>query len=391
MTQPPPCRLTDPELHATGDPHPLWAWMREHAPVYWNPPGELPGFWSVTRYDDVRNVYRNPRCFSSAHGVLLRPNKYGDDPGGGLTLALTDPPRHRELRALLLGSFSKRSAQELQSIMLATVRAVVARALQAGECDFAHDVAAYSSISLICRLLGSPASDHERVFRWTGEAFAAGKPLTAHQQLIGYFIDLMYERIEEPRHDAMTSLALGTVEGELLTEKEILLNVENLVGATENAGLSIASGMLAFLERPAQWERLRDNRDLLGTAVEEVLRWTSSATHSMRTVAESTKLRDRSLAVGDRVVLWLPSANRDDAVFADPHRFDVARQPNRHLAMGSGDHLCIGSILARAQMRMLFNELLDATAGIEQCGPAVPVRSIAVSGPKHLPVRMIAA
>lgn len=386
-----PMLLLDPELHATGDPHEVWAWMRAHAPVYRHPPTELPGFWSVTRYRDVRDVYRDPGTFSSTHGVLLRPQDLGEDPGGGMTLALTDPPRHKALRSLVAARFSERAARALGGFMERVFRRVIARAVEQGECDFAHDVAARSASYLISRLMGVDEDDYDDVFAWTGESFHAGRPLTAHQDFMRYYIDLMYRRMEEPAADVMSMFVDGSLDGELLSEKEILLNVEHLVGATENAGLSMATGMLAFLEHPEQWDRLRRDPSLMASALEEVLRWASSATHSMRTATRDAEICGQRIEPGDRVVVWIPSANRDDRVFADPFRFDIGRKPNRHLALGVGEHVCIGGSMARTQMRVLLTVLLDMGAHLELRGPVVPLRSLAVNGPEQMPVTITVA
>ncbi|MEU7935779.1 cytochrome P450 [Microbispora bryophytorum] len=382
--------LTDPGLHATGDPHAVWRWMRAEAPVCWHPPAEMPGFWSLTRHEDVRAVYRDPATFSSARGVLLRPVRLGDDPGGGLTLALSDPPRHKRLRSLMAEWFSTRGVRRLEEHIRSATSAVLARAAETGECDFVHHVAGRLSISVICHIIGVPAEDHEDLFRWTNEAFEAHTSLAAHQRFMAYFIDLMDRREAEPADDLMSALVHGEVDGEPLTEEEILLNCENLVGATENGRLALAGGMLAFLEHPDQWRLLRENRELLPGAGEEILRWTSSATHSMRTATRHTVVRGQEIRAGDRVVLWLPSANRDENVFAEPYRFDITRTPNRHIALAAGEHVCIGGTLARAEMRILFSEILDTVRGIEQTGPAVRLRSIAVTGAQSIPVRIAA-
>jgi cytochrome P450 len=385
-----PALLADPEFHATGEPHAVWRWMREHAPVHWHPEAELPGFWSVTRHADVRAVYGEPGVFSSAHGVLLRRVDRGADPGGGLTLALTDPPRHRRMRALIAGHFSMRAALASEEVIRADVRETLDDALEQEAVDFAQDVAARLSIALICRLLGIPHSDFLMVYRWTHEAYDAQVPLTMHLPIMRYFIDLMEARLAVAENDAASMLAHGDVDGERLSETELLLNFENLVGATENAGLSMATGMQAFLEHPAEWRRLKEDRALLPTAVEEVLRWASSATHSMRTATQAFVLGSQPIGVGDRVVLWLPSANRDESAFARPETFDIGRRPNRHLALGFGEHVCIGGSMARVQLRILLSELVDTVAEIEQAGAVVPLRSVAVNGPAHLPVRMSA-
>ncbi|MGO4747961.1 cytochrome P450, partial [Streptomyces sp. 2MCAF27] len=334
-----PADVVDPELHASGEVHRLWRWMRQHAPVHWHEPGDLPGFWSLTRYDDIRQVYQNPAVFSSAQGVLLRPTDLGEDPGSGLTMALTDPPRHRALREQVADRFSERCARSLAGEMRAEIRSVVTRAVESGSCDVVHDIGARLSSHNIGRLLGVAPEDRERLLTWTTEAFESGKPLTSHLELMRCFIDMMYARMEKPADDAMGMLVDNEVQGELLTETEILLSCENLVGAAENAGLSMASGILALAAHPQAWQRLVRERDgeLVRTAAEEVLRWTSSATHSMRTATADTVVQDRRIAAGDRVVLWIPSANRDESVFPEPERFDLGRRPNRHLALGTGE------------------------------------------------------
>jgi cytochrome P450 len=388
MTAPAVTSLVDPDLHATGDPHAMWQWMREHSPVTWHPPTDLPAFWSLTRYDDIRAAYRDPKTFSSARGVLLRPTEFGDDPAGGMTLALTDPPRHKQLRGIVADWFTARSVRWLEDAMQTAVRSVLARAASMGEFDFVHDVAGRLSIYIIGHIMGVPEEDHERVFQWTNEAFEAHVSLAAHQDLMRYFIDLMYQRMTAPTDDLVSSLVGGTIDGELLTEEEILLNCENLVGATENGRLALAGGMQAFLEYPGEWQRLQADRSLLASAGEEILRWTSSATHSMRSVTAPVVVGGQSIAAGEWVVLWVPSANRDASVFVDPYRFDVGRTPNRHLALGGGEHFCLGSTLARAQLRLLFSSLLDF-GRFELAGDAVRVRSLAVGGPAVLPMRFL--
>ncbi|MFI9525715.1 cytochrome P450 [Micromonospora rosaria] len=385
---PRPELLVEADLHAHGDPHGIWRWLRRHAPVHRHPAGELPAFWSLTRYADVRAVYRDPETFSSRHGVLLRPVALGEDPGGGMTLALTDPPRHKQLRAVVADWFTTRAVRSLEGTIRTCVRDVLARAYEQGRCDFVHDVAGRLSMHVIGTIMGVPERDHENLFRWTNEAFEAGVSLAAHHELMRYFIDLMERRIAEPTDDLVSMMAGGTLGDDLLTEEEILLNCENIIGATENGRLAVAGGMAAFLTHPDQWERLRTDRDLLPGAIEEILRWTSSATHSMRTATRDCEVAGQRIAAGDRVVLWVPSANRDERVFADPYRFDVGRSPNRHLALGIGEHVCIGGTLARTQLRILLTELLDTAGRIEPAGPVHRVRSIAVAGPEHLPLHI---
>ncbi|MEU8708326.1 cytochrome P450 [Streptomyces sp. NPDC048565] len=382
-----PALLTDPGLHACGDPHAVWQWMRAHAPVHRHEAAELPAFWSLTRHEDIRSVYRDAAAFSSARGVLLRA---GDDPGGGMTLALTDAPRHKQLRGLMADWFNTRAVRGLEVYIRAATRRVLGRAVQLGTCDFADDVAGRLSLSVICHILGIPERDHENLYRWTNEAFEAHTSLVSHPMLVEYFMELLYRRMEEPTDDLVSALVNGTVDGELLTEEEAVFNCENLIGATENGRLALIGGMQAFLEHPGQWQRLAADRSLMPGTIEEILRWTSSATHSMRVATRSVEIRGTRIEAGDRIALWLPSANRDEDVFTDPYRFDITRSPNRHISLAAGEHFCIGSTLARAEMRVLFTELLDTVSRIEQSGPVRRLRSIEVGGPETLPVRLTA-
>ena len=242
-----PDLLVDADWHVTGEPYALWRWMRENAPVHRHPATDLPPFWSVTRHADVRAVYADITTFSSTRGVLLRAAEYGDDPGGGLTLALTDPPRHRQVRALIADQFTPRCARAISNDLRADVRSALARAADQGECDFAHDVAVRLSTLLICRLMGIPMEHFETLFQWTTEAFAAGKPLAAHLSTMQYLIDLIYSRVNTPTNDIASWLTYGLIDGEELSETEILLNFENLIGATENATLSMAGGVYAMV------------------------------------------------------------------------------------------------------------------------------------------------
>ncbi|HZM83909.1 MAG TPA: cytochrome P450 [Candidatus Limnocylindrales bacterium] len=382
----------DPALYSHGDPFEQWRWLRANEPVYWHPPTELPGFWALTRYEDVRAAYRDTETFSSAHGILLRPADHGADPGGGRTLALTDLPRHRQLRTLVDEWFAVRSVRALEAEMKEIAQSVVDRALERGSCDFVADIAARIPLYVICKMMGVPDSDWEHLYNLTSQAFAAGDPLTrrfAHLDILGYFETLQAVKAVNPTNDLVSVLATGHVFGERLSAEDVILNCDNLlVGGTENTRIAAAGGMLAFLQHPDQWQALTEEPALLPTAVEEVLRWTSTATHIMRTALRPRQIRGRNIAIGERVVLWLPSANRDETVFDNPDRFDVARQPNRHLALGFGEHFCLGSMLARVELKLLYGELLARSVHIELGGEPKLLDSIVVNGPECLPVKL---
>jgi cytochrome P450 len=386
--------LADPDLYAHGDPHAVWRWLREHDPVHWHPPsGVFPGYWVLTKYDNVQAVYRNPATFSSAGGILLRPGAFGDDPGGGRTLALTDPPRHRKLRALVDDWFAPRSIRLLDAEMQAIAHDVVTRALERERCDFVTEIAARVPLYVICKMIGVPRDDWERLFSLANTSFGADDPVerrAAHLDILQFFEDLVAARAKSPADDLVSVLVTAEIDGRQLTADEMILNCDNLlVGGTENSRIAASGGMLAFLQHPDQWKALPADPELLHSAVEEVLRWTSSATHIMRTAVVPATIRGRRIKAGDRVTLWNPSANRDESVFDDPDCFSVHRKPNRHIALGTGEHFCLGGTLARAEMRLLYEELLLNTERVELDGTPEMLSSIIVNGPERLPVRLI--
>jgi cytochrome P450 len=386
--------LVDPALYSEGDPYEVWRWLRINDPVRWHPPTDFPGFWVLTKYEDVRAVYRDPAAFSSAGGILLRPESDGADPGGGRTMALTDPPRHRQLRSLVDEWFAVRAVRGLEPELRSVAHQVVAEAIEHERVDFVSDVAARIPLYVICSMMGVPRTDWEYIFELTSQAFSAtdiSLQRDAHMNILLYFTDLADARALKPLDDLVSVLANAEIEGSKLTPDELILFCDNLlVGGTENTRIAAAGGMLAFIQNPAQWHLLAGQAELMASAVEEVLRWTSTATHIVRTATKAVVIRGREIAVGDRVTLWNPSANRDEEIFADPDRFDVRRQPNRHLALGAGEHFCLGSILARAELRLLYSELLEHAEVVEPDGTPVRLGSIVVNGLESLPVRMIA-
>ncbi|MEU0562526.1 cytochrome P450 [Dactylosporangium sp. NPDC006015] len=389
----PRINLVDPGLYCDGDPFVQWRWLRENDPVHLHEATDYPAFWALTKYDDVKAVFRDAETFSSARGILLRPSGHGADPGGGRTLALTDPPRHRQLRGLVDEWFTVRSVRAIEAKMREVAGSVIDLAVEREQCDFVEDIAARIPLYMICSMMGVPQADWEKLFRLSREAFGAGDAMTrrfAHMDIMGHFQNLAAEKAANPGDDLVSVLVAGRIDGERLSEEEILLNCDNLfVGGAENTRIAASGGMLAFMEHPQQWRLLVDDPGLLPTAVDEVLRWTSTPTHIMRTATRPVEIRGRQIAAGDLVTLWLPSANRDEDVFDDPDRFDVRRQPNRHLALGFGEHFCVGSVLARVEIRFLYQEIIERKLDVEAAGEPVPLDSIVVNGPKSLPVRLV--
>jgi cytochrome P450 len=307
-------------------------------------------------------------------------------------MALTDPPRHRQLRALVDEWFTVRAVRGIEEQLRVVAQQVISEAIARESVDFVREVAARMPLYVICQMMGVAKSDWSYIFELTSQAFSAtdiAAQRDAHMNIILYFSELADKRAVEPEDDLVSVLASAEVAGEKLTPDELVLYCDNLlVGGTENTRIAAAGGMMAFIEHRDQWEMLAGNPELMPTAIEEVLRWTSTATHIVRTATTPVVIRDRQIAAGERVTLWNPSANRDEEVFTDPDRFDIRRQPNRHLALGAGEHFCLGSTLARAELRLLYTELLRQADVVELDGTPVRLGSIVVNGLESLPVRL---
>ncbi|MEU6201824.1 cytochrome P450 [Streptomyces sp. NPDC047061] len=386
--------LTDGGTYRSGNPFGVWRWMREHHPVLRHDAGEFGTAWSVTRYADVKEVLRRADVFSSAAGTLLRPVAQGTDPGGDRTLALSDAPRHTELRGVLADWFTPRRLRARADSLDEAARAAVTDAVEKGETDFVTGVAAKLPLAVMWTLLGIPHPDRAMLTHWCLDAFCADTAVartTAHLEILGYFGDLAAERRARPAEDLVSVLARARTGGRPLPLEDTVLNCDNLlVGGTENVRLTLAGGVQALMAHPDQWATLRrDPGRIPPTAIEEILRWTSSATHLVRTATHDTRLGNRTIGRGERLVLWLPSANRDSAEFRDPDAFDLTRTPNRHIAFGAGPHHCIGVQLARAQLRAVLGQLSRAVRRIEPCGPAERLESVIVNGFRSLPVRLL--
>lgn len=393
---PPDIDLVDPQLYATGDPHAIWRWLRRNAPVYWHEPSRgMPGFWALSTYHDIVSVLGDPEVFSSEQGILLRLAGHGPDPGGGRTLALTDPPRHRKLRSVIRSWFVERAVRRLNPTIRTVTRTLLDNAVEKGVVDFVDDVAARLPLYVVCRLMGIPDEDREHVFGVASRVFTSPDPKErrwSHVQLMEYMLALAERKRREPGDDIVSLLATAEVDGRPLTESELLLNCDGvIVGGTENVRIAASAGVLQFLRNPAQWHALRGDPRSVPSAVEEVLRWTSTPTHLLRTTRAEVTIGQATIGAGERVTLWLPSANWDENVFVEPDRFDIHRTPNRHLTFGTGEHFCLGGLIARAELQILYGEMAMRFDGIELAGDPTFVSSIVVNGPESLPVRLTSA
>jgi len=381
--------LSDPALYQDSDPTPLWARLRASTPLYRNESGDTGPFWAAMSHGLATEVLRDPATFVSGRGMRL-----DSDPDAveaavrRRMLIVTDPPVHTSVRRVIGSAFTPRMVRRLEDTMRLTVRDLVDQALAEPTCDFT-EVAARLPVSVVCDLIGVPRADWDFMLDRTRIAWGTtshdaeetDRRREAHTDLLLYYEDLLARRRARPADDMISALAVAEVDGRPLSDDEILLNCDGLVsGGNETTRHASVGGLLALTEHPDQWRRLRADPSLMDTAVAEILRWTSPAMHALRTVARDVELAGQWLPAGERVAAWLPSANRDETVFADPDTFDVGRTPNRHLTFAHGNHRCVGATLAAAELRILFTELTARVRSAAVVGQVRRLRSNLVWG-----------
>ncbi|MDG4857985.1 cytochrome P450 [Streptomyces sp. T-3] len=386
--------LSDPTLYQAGDHYAIWARLRDQAPVCLvERAGERP-FWAVLAYEHVNACLADAATFSSAQGMRLDADPVATNAARGKMMVVTDPPQHGKIRRIVSSAFTPKMVRRLEDNMRVTAIDVIETALAAGEVNFA-EVAARLPVSVICDMLGVPREDWDFMLQRTKIAFSdtpdadKSEIAAAHTDIFLYYDELMRERRERPQDDIISALVHGTIDGRPLTVEEIILNCNNLVsGGNETTRHSTIQGLLAFIENPDQWQRLRDNLDLLPSAVREILRYTTPAMHVLRTTTREVEVGGQLIGADEMVTLWLASANRDEKVFADPDRFDIDRNPTRHLTYAYGAHFCIGAALASTELNIFFEELLRRAELAELTGEVQRVRSNLIGGIDRMPVRL---
>ncbi|MEV5379894.1 cytochrome P450 [Streptomyces nondiastaticus] len=391
--------LADPALHHAHDLREVWRHLRDEAPVYRHERAGGEGFWVITRYDDVAAVYKDGETFTSERGNVLDTLLSGGDSAAGRMLAVTDGPRHAALRAVLGKPFSPRALEVVVDSVRRGTQQLLREAVERGSCDFAADVAAHIPLAAICDLLGVPPADRQHIIDLTSTALSsADAPATpeatwaSRNDLLLYFSELAESRRAKPYDDVVSLLVTKEVDGRPLSHEEIIFNCYSIImGGHETTRFAMIGGVEALVEHPEQWEALRGGGEVSAAAVDEVLRWTTPALHSGRTATEDVFLGGEFIEAGDVVTVWNASANRDERVFADPGRFDLARTPNKHLTFAYGPHFCIGAYLARAEIGALLEGLRTMVAEIEFTGPRRRIFSNFLSGLSTAPVKLTPA
>ncbi|WP_225992415.1 cytochrome P450 [Actinomadura montaniterrae] len=388
--------------------------LRRTEPVHWNPESDGgSGFWSLTRHADVVAVDRDQERFTSEKFVNL---EEVDERQAEIRRSLleTDGPRHNALRRVLQREFTPRAVAGYATFLRGLTARTLDRALAHGTFDFVAEIAADFPINVLARMLDVPDGDTRKLIDWGNRIIANTDPdyadVLLHSEESERYRDLPFrspaslevfeygrELAAKRRGGAGTDLVSRLVnqtpmDGVPLSDRDFdnyfLLLV---VAGNETTRHAITHAMRALIEHPEQAERLREEPELMPVAVEEFLRWASPVYHFRRTATRDTEVGGTAIRAGDKVVLWFASANRDEDVFADPYRFDVTRTPNDHIAFGKGSHFCLGSALARLEMRIMFEELLPRLADVRLAGGIRRVRSNFVNGIKEMPVTVALA
>jgi cytochrome P450 len=396
----------DLDFFAQGEPHHVWKELRTQAPVFWHQKPGRTGFWLLTKHADVVAVSRDAATFVSQRGV--GPPSPGDlvaSPDVRLrperrVLNLLDPPDHTRMRRIVGGAFSPNALARLEPPVRDFGARVLDEIAPRGRVDFVQDVAARFTLAVLSALMGIPHEDWQRLAQWTAdrapeyasdrhenEAERATAAALALEELGRYLRDLFDARRQEPCEDLISEL-LALEEQRLLSGDEILWFCLLLVGAGhETVRDALCGGVVALLEHRDQWLRLADDPSLLDKAVEEILRWPSPIIHFGRFVTRDTTIRGQPVRAGQRVLMLYPSANRDEDVFADPDRFDLGRDPNDHVAFGTGHHFCLGASLARLQLRTMIPLVFERLPELELAAAPERLRSNFNAGYARMPVR----
>jgi cytochrome P450 len=401
--------VISPEGHLDdGRLHAALALLRADAPVYWvECPGMRP-FWLVTRHADVTAVERRGAPFIAAPRSVLSTTageavmrQVCGRPEVLRSLFQMDLPEHRVYRSLTTPWFSPSAIAKLESLVTRSAEAAVARVAGRREIfDFTAEVAVPFPLRVMTHILGLPAADDASILKWARGLTGAEDPDRAladrpaeSMRLAGvafrdYFNAITADRQVCPRHDLSTAIAAARVNGEPMPEYERLSYFMQLaIAGQENTGYCLGGGLLALIEHPAQFDRLKAEPALLQPAVEEMLRWTSPGRHLVRTATADVAIGNKLISAGESVALFFVSANRDETVFEAADSFRIDRQPNPHLGFGLGHHFCLGAHLAREELRALFAALLPRLRRVSLAGPVRRARSAVISGVSSLPVR----
>jgi cholest-4-en-3-one 26-monooxygenase len=384
-----------------GYPHPEWTWIRRYDPVFWYDRPNIEPFWAITKHADIIAIGKRPELFLNAPRLAVFTRDLPPpEEGESRHLLNMDPPDHGRYRKVTSHWFTPRAIRGMDAKVARVTREVLDEAGKDEQGDFVRDVSAKITIAVIAEMLGVPRPDWDKLFRWTNEIIAPQDPEFQHGatpkdtidqariELFTYFSDLVNARRAAPSDDIVSVVANGVINGAPLPPVELLSYFFLLVVAgNETTRNAMTGGLLALLEHPDQWAKLRREPELVERAVEEIVRWTTPVIQFARTATRDYELRGKTIRKGESVCLFYASGNRDEEVFADPFAFRVDRDPNPHIGFGMGEHVCLGAHLARLELRHAFAQLRERLVRCELAGAVERVRSSFVGGIKRAPMR----
>jgi len=390
--------LTDSKAYVSRVPHEWFTFLRRKAPVWWHEEADGPGFWAVTGYEDCNTVNRDYSLFSSHDkGALLFDMDEEQLAQQQLLMLNMDPPIHTRYRRLVNKGFTPRVVNDLHDRIDAAADVIIDDVIERGSADFVTEVAAELPLVVIAELLGVPNEDRHRMFDWSNKMIGSEDPeyqagadvaSDASMELYAYASQLFAQKRIDPHQDLMSVLTGVEIEGEHLSDLELELFFLLLTVAGNETTRNLISGaMVAFFDHPDQWALLRDDRSLMPSAVEEMLRFVTPVMNFRRQSTTETELSGQVIKGDQKVVFFHISANRDETVFDQPERFDITRKPNPHIAFGGGGpHFCLGANLARMEIRVMFEHLLNRIPDIALDGKVERLQSSFINGVKHIPV-----
>ena len=404
--------ITSHDTYTRGVPHATFARLRRDDPVHWTPEADGSGFWSIVGYRDALAVSRDVATFTSAEGIRLE-EMDAEENEARKTLMEMDPPEHTRYRRLVNKGFTRRTIESYEEPIRALAAEVVERALQDDRFDFVHAIAEELPMRMLGTLLGTTEEHGRQLVAWGDALLGNTDPdftdfpvdlvdtdefrmvpfrSPAAIEIFQFAQEQASDRRACPRDDIIPQLLQPAADGVPLTDREFNNFFTLLVAAgNDTTRYSMTHGMWTFMNHPELWQALRAQPELMESGVEEVLRTSAVTMHFRRTATRDVVFGGKPIKAGDKVVMWLNSANHDGEGFPNPWRFDLAREKNDHMAFGrNGPHLCLGAWLARMELRLVFEELLKRVDRLELDGDLQHLRSNFIAGIKTMPVRVIA-
>jgi cholest-4-en-3-one 26-monooxygenase len=385
-------------------PHEQFELLRREAPVFLHPASELfPAYWCITKHADIRLISADWGDYSSERaGITIYEPTEEQLEQQRLMMLTMDPPKHTKVRLLVNKGFTPRMIGQLDQHIRDVAREIVDRVVERGECDFVVDVAAELPLQVIAEMMGVPNEDRHKLFEWSNRMIGSEDPeyavsdaeaMEAATEMFMYANELAAKKRADPGDDIISALLQAEVEGERLTDLEFDLFFELLaVAGNETTRNLISHGMHFMFQYPDAWQQLLGDRSLMNSAVDEMLRFASPVMYMRRTAQHDIELRGQVIKEGDPVALWYISGNRDEEIFDRPNEFDITRSPNDYIAFGGGGpHFCLGANLAKLEIRVMFEELLNRLPDIQLAGDVQRLRSNFINGIKHMPVSFSAS